>query len=86
LSLNVATAAGDRLVVAGAQATFMARSGRVMRGASLMPSGPGELVLDYDPGLVAAWIERDGQSPGPAATARRVTPPQRPCQLVDHPA
>jgi hypothetical protein len=41
-----------------------------------MPSGPGELVLDYDPGLVAAWIERDGQSPWPVATARRVTPPQ----------
>jgi uncharacterized protein len=76
LSLNVDAAAGDRLVVAGALATFIARSGRVMRGASLMPSGPGELVLDYDPGLVAAWIERDGTSPWPVTTARLVTPPQ----------
>jgi len=76
LSLNVEAAAGDRLIVAGAQATFIARSGRVMRGASLMPSGSGELVLDYDLGLVAAWIERDGTSPWPIAPARRVTPPQ----------
>jgi hypothetical protein len=47
-----------------------------MRGTALMPSGPGELVLDHDPGLVAAWIERDGTSPWPSAPARRVTPPQ----------
>jgi hypothetical protein len=76
LSLQVDAAAGDRLTVAGAQATFIARSGRVMRGASLMLSGPGELVLEHDPGLVAAWIERAGTSPWPHAPARRVTPPQ----------
>jgi hypothetical protein len=76
LSLQVDAAAGDRLIVAGAQATFIARRGRVMRGTALVPSGPGELVLDHDPGLVAAWIERDGTSPWPSAPARRVTPPQ----------
>jgi len=77
LSLNVDAVAGDRLVVAGAPATFVARSGRVLRGASVMPSGPGELVLEHDPGLVAAWIERAGTSPWPMAPVRRVTPPQR---------
>jgi hypothetical protein len=76
LSLNVDAVTGDRLTIAGAQATFIARSGRVMRGASLMPSGPGELVLDHAPGLVAAWIDRHGTSPWPSAPARRVTPPQ----------
>jgi hypothetical protein len=76
LSINVDAVAGDRLAVAGAQATFIARSGRVTRGASPLPSGPGELVLDHDPGLVVAWIERDGTSPWPVAAARRVTPPQ----------
>jgi uncharacterized protein len=76
LSLQVDAAVGDRLVVAGAQATFIARSGRVMRGTSLMLSEPGALVLDHDPGLVAAWIERNGTSPWPSAPARRVTPPQ----------
>ncbi len=76
LSLNVEAAAGDRLVVVGAPATFIARSGRVMRGSSLVLSGPGQLVLEHDPGLVAAWIERDGTAPWPIAHARRVTPPQ----------
>lgn len=76
LSLQVDATSGDRLTVAGAQATFIARSGRVMRGTSLMPSAAGELVLDYDPGLVAAWIERDGTSPWPSAPAQHVTPPQ----------
>ncbi|MGE3536122.1 MAG: lysozyme inhibitor LprI family protein [Candidatus Tectimicrobiota bacterium] len=77
VSLQVEAQPGDRLTVAGAQATFLARSGRVLRGTSLTLPGSGELVLDYEPGLVAAWSERDGLSPWPRVPAQPVTPPQR---------
>jgi uncharacterized protein len=76
LEFRVAALAGDRLVVAGAQATFIASTGQVQRGTALLLPGPGALVLDYDPGLVAAWIERDGQAPWPSAVAQQVTLPQ----------
>ena len=38
--------------------------------------GPGELVLDHAAGLVAAWVERDGKSPWPAAPAVALAAPQ----------
>ena len=43
---------------------------------SLRPAGPGELILDHDAGLAAAWVENDEKSPWPTATPRAVAPPQ----------
>lgn len=68
---------GDRLMLIGAEATVVSRSGRIMRGRNLTLDGPGEAIISYKPGLVAAWIERDGASAWPQTTARAVTPPQR---------
>jgi len=76
LSLLVDAAAGDRLTVAGAKATFVDDRGGVQRGRSFIISGPGELILDHPVGLVAAWLERDGKSPWPAPAAIALTPPQ----------
>lgn len=76
LSLQVEALAGDRLLVAGAQATFLTPGGRVQRGTALTLAGPGTLTLEYDPGLIAAWIERAGVSPWPSATPQPVTLPQ----------
>ena len=76
LSLLVDAAAGDRLTVAGAEATFVDDRGGVQRGRSFVVSGPGELVLDHPVGLVAAWLEREGKSPWPAPAAVALTPPQ----------
>lgn len=67
---------GDRLVVVGAVATFISRDGQVLRGSSLVLAGPGEVVLDHPPGLVAAWLERAGKSPWPAVIPRMATLPQ----------
>ncbi|MBG0809063.1 hypothetical protein IY145_06705 [Methylosinus sp. H3A] len=63
---------GDRLVVAGGEAVFVGASGRVSRGRSLALDGPGEATIAHAPGLVAAWIERAGKSPWPAAARRDV--------------
>jgi uncharacterized protein len=76
IAMPVEAAAGDRLAVAGATATFVARDGKVLRGTALTLPGPGELVLRHEAGLVAAWVERPGLSPWPAASARSVSPPQ----------
>ncbi|WP_051079680.1 hypothetical protein [Methylosinus sp. LW4] len=67
--------AGDRLVTAGGEAVFTGVDGRVLRGRSLALAGPGEATIAHAPGLVAAWIERAGKSPWPAAAPRDVTAP-----------
>jgi uncharacterized protein len=72
---HVEAAKGDVLRVEGAEATFVAQSGRVLTGSSLTLDGPGDLTLDYQPGLVAAWIERAGVSAWPKAEARALAPP-----------
>ncbi|WP_442754546.1 hypothetical protein ACNHKD_16350 [Methylocystis sp. JAN1] len=77
LSLPVAAEKGDRLIAFGADATLLSKSGRVLRGNDIALDGDGELVLDYKPGLVAAWIERAGAAPWPQPAARAVELPQR---------
>lgn len=77
ISLPVAAERGDRLIVVGADATFVSKSGRIARGADIALDADGELVLDYKPGLVAAWIERNGAAPWPQPTTRAVEAPQR---------
>ncbi|WP_049768074.1 hypothetical protein [Methylocella silvestris] len=75
-ALRVEAAAGDRLVTAGARATFVGDAGAVLRGGSLILPGPGEAILDHDAGLVAAWVENAGQSPWPRSEPQMVAPPQ----------
>ncbi|HUH83077.1 MAG TPA: hypothetical protein VLX85_00615, partial [Stellaceae bacterium] len=38
-------------------ASFVGADGRVTRGRDLAVSGPGTLLIDHGPGLVAAWLE-----------------------------
>ncbi len=68
---------GDRLVVVGGQATFVGDSGSVTQGASAPIDGRGVATIDFKPGLVAFWIERNGKSPWPSAAARSINIPQR---------
>jgi hypothetical protein len=77
LALPLEAQANDRLIVIGADATVVTNSGRVLRGRDLALDGPGDVVLDYTPGLVAAWIERNGVAPWPQAVARPLTLPAR---------
>jgi hypothetical protein len=77
LSLPLAAQKGDRLIVIGADATLLSSSGRIERGSDLALDGPGEVVLDYGPGLVAAWIEHGGAAPWPQPAAQAVNGPQR---------
>lgn len=77
LSLPLVAEKNDRLIVIGADATVASATGRILRGRELTLDGAGELVLDYKPGLVAAWIERGGAAPWPQPTARALTLPQR---------
>ncbi|MGJ0506754.1 MAG: hypothetical protein ACR652_06365 [Methylocystis sp.] len=77
MSLPLLARTGDRLVVIGADATVISAAGRILRGRELTLDGAGELLLDYEPGLVAAWIERNGAAPWPQPTARALTLPQR---------
>jgi hypothetical protein len=77
LVLAVDAAAGDRLVVAGGTAIFVADNGAVLRGTSLIVPGAGELTVDHGPGLVAFWLERGDRSPWPVAAAPPIEPPQR---------
>jgi uncharacterized protein len=65
-ALPVESQAGDRIVLAGAEGTFLSRGGRVSRGRSLAADGPGLLTVDHPEGLVALWIERPGRSPWPS--------------------
>jgi hypothetical protein len=75
-SLRVEASPGDRLIAAGGRATFIGDGGAVLRGRSLKPSGPGELILDHDAGLTAAWVENAEKSPWPSAPPQSVAPPQ----------
>jgi hypothetical protein len=75
-SLRVEAEAGDRLVSAGARAAFIGDGGAVLRGRSLVLPGSGELVLDHDAGLTAAWVERGEKSPWPSVAPQAVAPPQ----------
>lgn len=68
---------GDRLVVSGADATFVSTSGRVMRGASITLDRRGDAILSYKPGLVAVWLERADKGPWPTPAPRALTIPQR---------
>jgi hypothetical protein len=77
LALPLDAQPNDRLIVIGADATVVSTSGRVLRGRDLALDGPGEVTLDYKPGLVAAWIERGGVAPWPQAAARALALPQR---------
>lgn len=76
LSLLVDAAPGDRVTVAGASATFVDDRGAVLRGASFVAPGPGELILDHAAGLVSAWVEGRGKSPWPVAPAVTLAAPQ----------
>lgn len=77
LSLPLGAQRNDRLTVIGADATVISQSGRIQRGRELSLDGAGELILDYRPGLVAAWIERGGATPWPQPAARALELPQR---------
>lgn len=74
-ALPVEARAGDHVVLAGADGTFLSQNGRVMRGRSLAVDGPGLLTVDHPEGLVALWIDRKGQSPWPSATTVVAAPP-----------
>lgn len=76
LALSVAAKPGDRLGVGGATATFVSDSGLVLRGASLVLPGPGDLILDHQAGLVAAWLGNDATSPWPVAPPTTIATPQ----------
>lgn len=67
---------GDRLVVVGGEASFVGDNGLVAQGASAPIDGRGVVTINYRPGLVACWIERNGKSPWPAATPRPISIPQ----------
>ncbi len=75
LSLSVEANAGDRLFAVGADATFAGAGGEILRGRSLVLSGPGEVTLEHGAGLLAVWIERNGNSPWPSARASSVDLP-----------
>jgi len=75
-SLRVEAVPGDRLIAAGARATFIGDDGAVLRGRSLILRGPGELILDHDAGLTAAWVENGEKSPWPSAPPQAVAPPR----------
>lgn len=77
ISLPLDAKPGDRLTVIGADATIVSQSGRISRGREIALDGPGEAILDYRPGLVAAWIERAGATPWPQPAARALTLPGR---------
>lgn len=77
ISLPLASQRDDRLIVIGADATVVTPGGKVDRGRDISLNGASEAIVEFKPGLVAAWIERGQNSPWPQAPARLVTPPQR---------
>lgn len=76
LSLRVDARVGDRIVIAGATATFVGDNGGVIRGTTFVLPGAGELVIEHDAGLVVTWIERGGKSPWPVTASRALAAPQ----------
>jgi hypothetical protein len=77
IAMPVEAENGDRLVVIGGDATFVSHSGQAMRGATIAPDGRGEAIVDYQPGLVALWLERAGKGPWPTPAPKALTAPQR---------
>jgi hypothetical protein len=75
-TLRVEGYAGDRVMTAGATATFVADNGAVIRGNTFELPDAGELTLDHEAGLVVAWIERRGKSAWPAVAAKPLAAPQ----------
>ncbi|AVA26356.1 MULTISPECIES: lysozyme inhibitor LprI family protein [unclassified Rhizobium] len=67
---------GDVLNVSGGAATFVGADGRVLRGDHIPVSGPGQLIVDHNAGLVALWLERGGESPWPKPEPKTTTLPQ----------
>jgi uncharacterized protein len=65
-AMPVSAEKGDRIVLAGAEGSFIGHDGRVSKGTSIVASGPGLLTVGHPAGLVAAWIERSGRSPWPS--------------------
>ncbi len=76
ISLPVRAAAGDTLVTAGGQATFVGQDGKVAQGGRVAITGPGELLVDHPQGLVAAWIENATSSPWAIDAATPTNLPQ----------
>ena len=75
-TLPLEARAGQRLIVAGAEAaTLIAADGSVRRGSVIPLSSSGRLMLRHGPGLLAAWIEGEGVSPWPTASPQAVTLP-----------
>ncbi|MFJ6327073.1 MULTISPECIES: lysozyme inhibitor LprI family protein [unclassified Rhizobium] len=66
---------GDILNVSGGNATFVASDSKVLRGQNIALSGPGQLILDHGAGLVALWLERDGNSPWPKPEPKSIDLP-----------
>ena len=54
---NVVAPSKLRVYGTPAEASFVGADGRVTRGHDLALSGPGTLLIDHGPGLVAAWLE-----------------------------
>jgi hypothetical protein len=67
---------GDRLIVVGGEGSFVGDNGSVTQGVSAPLDGSGQATISYRPGLVAFWIERNGDSPWPAAKPRPLAIPQ----------
>ena len=76
VSLPVHAVAGDRILVAGGDATYLASDGRVLRGRRFEPAVDGELVIDHGVGLVVAWVESDSTTPWGVATSEPAKLPQ----------
>jgi uncharacterized protein len=70
--------AGAHLVSAGdADLTAVTADGAVHRGRDIAVSGAGRVVVRHAIGPVAVWLDVDGASPWPQATAQSVKAPVR---------
>jgi len=74
-SLDLLVAGTGRLVVAGGSATLIGEDGHVARGTFLPVAGPGRVILDHGPGLLAAWIEGGDTPPWPEPAPETVALP-----------
>jgi len=77
LALRTEAQKGDRLMVIGGGAVYVSDAGRVTRGDAITLDGPGEAIIEYEPGLVGFWLERESKSPWPATTPRAIATPYR---------
>lgn len=89
-TLRLAVEPGDlpatlRLGGAATAATFVGEHGPVARGRELPVSGPGVLLVDHAPGLVAVWLDPPGTPLAglwPRAAAGGSRPLELPVRLV----